>query len=58
MPNAITCVASKPRVAAMPRRAHLRSAAACAAIAIALALGPMRPAVAQTLTVQQLSGGK
>jgi len=53
MPNAVTCVAPKPRLA-MRRRARSRSAtAACAAMTIALALGPMRPAVAQTLTAQQ-----
>jgi len=53
MPNALACIALKPR-SATRRCALLRSSAACcAAVILTLALGAMRPADAQTLTPQQ-----
>src|SRR5262249_55456003 len=53
MPHALARIVSKPRVATR-RHALLRSGTAlCAAVILAVALGAMRPASAQTLTPQQ-----
>jgi len=53
MPHALARIVSNPRVATR-RHALLRSGTAlCAAVTLALVLGAMRPASAQTLTPQQ-----
>ena len=53
MPNALTCIALKPRSATRRRPLLLSGPVSCAAVILAIALGPVRPANAQTLTTQQ-----